>query len=214
MAAASDSQESRRATTIEAVTTDTPQASANRAWLLSAVRGAGALIVGVAVVFVQDHSPLVGLTTAVAIFAVTTIALLALLSRAGAARMHVATVAGIHAAAAVAAAILLLTAPEATAMLWLLIAWAIAAGVADFLTAKRAAKLELAWARDWRFVSYLTLAFAALLLASPLLGMSDAISVTGLLGAYAAIIGVFLLIGAASIALGPKATATSSEAHP
>ena len=104
-------------------------------------------------------------------------------------------------------ALLVLGAP----LLTLLIVWAAASGVIELFASKKAAQHEVEGARDWRFVAIVTLAYAGLMALSPVVGLNDPVSLTGLLGAYAAVIGVFLLIGAASSALGAKATRTMSE---
>ena len=97
----------------------------------------------------------------------------------------------------------------AAPFLILLLVWALASGLVELATARLAAQSHIASARDWRFVALVTLGYVVLLAISPLLGIADPVSLTGFLGAYAAIIGVFLLIGAASAALGTKATQSS-----
>ena len=197
--------------TIDEVTTDTHSDRASRVWLLSAVRAGCALIVGIAVVFVQDHSAAVGLTTAVALFALSAASIFIFSAKAGRARSHMLALASIHAVAAAAAAALLFTAPAAASLLTLLIVWAAASGIVELFASNLAAKHGIDGARDWRFVAIVTLAYAGLMAISPVVGLHDPVSLTGLLGAYAAVIGVFLLIGAASSALGAKATRTTSE---
>ena len=184
----------------------TSQAGAQRAWLLSAARGAVALTVGIAVVFIQDHSSLIGLGTAAVLFACMAVAMAALSSKAGPARRGVLTGAAIHAAGAVASVALLMAQAGPVPLLILLLVWALASGLVELATARLAAQSHIAAARDWRFVALVTLGYVVLLAISPLLGIADPVSLTGFLGAYAAIIGVFLLIGAASAALGTKAT--------
>lgn len=197
--------------TMAGVTTDQISTRASRAWLLSAVRAGSALAVGIAVVFVQDHSAVVGLVTALALFGLSAASIFILSAKAGPARGHMLALAAVHAVAAVAAAVLLFTAPEAAPLLTLLIVWAAASGVIELFASKKAAQHEVEGARDWRFVAIVTLAYAGLMALSPVVGLNDPVSLTGLLGAYAAVIGVFLLIGAASSALGAKATRTMSE---
>lgn len=157
----------------------------------------------------QDHSSLVGLGTALALFAGTAVVMGLLASKAGAARRGVYVGAAVHAGAAIAALVLLIAQAGALPLLLLLLVWAIATGLVEFATSRLAAREEVPGARDWRFVAIFTLGYALLLALSPVIGIADPVSLTGFLGAYAAIVGVFLLIGAASVALGSKVTKTS-----
>lgn len=187
-----------------AVTEQTSNPSA-RAWTLPATRSVAALVVGIPVAFIP-HTIQVGLGAAGAFF-VLTAAALALFARStdeAAARFGV--LAAITGLAAVAAAIMLAVAPEPWALIVLVVAWALASAAVEFTAARGSDRR----ARDWRTVAVATAAFGVLFALTPLLGIADPVSLTGFFGAYAAIVGVFHAIAAASLAFGARLTQASA----
>jgi len=166
-------------------------------WHLPAMRAVPALAVGLPLPFVQLHSPLVGLVALVVLLAGTAVALW--LGRglvpAGAGRWpsHAALWSALL---AVVALLALLAASELTLALTVA-AWGIGAGAIELLgwwrmRGEREPR-TLRLARDWRAVAVLTL-----LLGVVFLFVRDAVTLTGLLGAYAVIVGVYHALAAAS----------------
>ncbi|MCR8671878.1 hypothetical protein [Agrococcus sp. HG114] len=167
-------------------------------WHLPAMRAVPALVVGLPLPFVQLHSPLVAL-----------IALAVLLGGTAAAlwlgREVVPTVAGrwpVPAAAwsallAIVAAVLAAVAPTETAVGLAVAAWALPTGVLELLGWWRMRSVAdaraLRTARDWRAVAVLTLVLGGVFAFA-----RDAVTLTGLIGAYAVIVGIYHALAALS----------------
>ncbi|WP_293696532.1 hypothetical protein [uncultured Agrococcus sp.] len=181
--------------------------SSSRAWLLPAARSFAALLPGLGVVFVQDHSMHVGFTIATVFFLGTAIAMFALARQTGDARMRFLVLGSIHGLAAFAAFAVLLVSPQQVVFLGLVALWAFATAAVEFSATKLASEEGgPGLGRDWRTVAIGTGLFGLLMAFSPLLGIADAVSLTGLFGAYAAIVGVYHAIAAASAAFGSRVT--------
>lgn len=180
-------------------------------WVVPVVRGAFAVVPGVAIAFSQDHSAALGLL----VFGVW-----ALVSGlvVGALALRDSTVPGIrslfavNAVATVTAGILALTVPGGLAyLLYLVSVWAAVTGFVEIYAGLRSRGRTPA-ARDWIAAG----AFTALLAIVFLLLPPDAVTAVGLLGAYLVILGVYLVIGGFSLkwAAAPHRAAAGTEQHP
>jgi uncharacterized membrane protein HdeD (DUF308 family) len=162
------------------------------------MRAVPALVVGLPLPFIQLHSPVVGSIALVVLLAGTAVALW--LGRdlvpAEAGRWPTLAAAWTALLALIALAVALMDASELTFALTVA-AWAVPAGVLELLgwwrmrgeTEPRALRL----ARDWRAVAVLTI-----LLGVVFLFVRDAVTLTGMLGAYAVIAGVYHALAALS----------------
>ncbi|WP_405218711.1 hypothetical protein [Agrococcus sp. Ld7] len=170
----------------------------SRHWHLPALRAVPALVVGLPLPFIQLHAPIVGLIALALLLAGSAAALWAtrgnVPSGAGRWPVRLAWWSGIGAVIATALAI---AAPTA-AMLGLAVAlWAIPAGLLELhgwwgmrsVTEPRSRQLT----RDWLVVGALTLILGAVYAF-----LRDPVTLTGLLGAYAVIVGVFHAVAALS----------------
>ncbi|WAC66979.1 hypothetical protein OVA14_04235 [Agrococcus sp. SL85] len=191
--------------------TATPDASQGlQTWHLPAMRAVPALLVGLPLPFVQLHSPFVGLVA------------LALLTGLGAAALWLgrglvpaeargwpAQAAGWSALAALVAVVLALLSPTETSFGLLVAAWGIGAGaleLAGWWRLRRAAEPRtLRLARDWRAVGAATIILGVVFAL-----VRDAVTLTGLLGAYAVVVGVYLALAALSAR--PARTTERSDA--
>ena len=181
--------------------------SSSRAWLLPAARSLAALLPGLGVVFVQDHSMPVGFTIATVFFFGTAVAMFALAQQSGDARMRFLLLGSVHGLAAIAAFAALLVSPQEVVFFALIALWAFATAAVEFSATKLVnADDAMRLTRDWRTVAIGTGLFGLLMAFSPVLGIADAVSLTGLFGAYAAIVGVYHAIAAASAAFGTRVT--------
>ncbi|WP_306233491.1 hypothetical protein [Agrococcus beijingensis] len=162
------------------------------------MRAIPALVVGLALPFLALHSALVGLVALAILLAGTAVALWVgrALVPGEAGRWPLLTAAW-SAVAAVVALALALAAPTATALALTVAAWGIASGVLELrgwwrmraVTEPRTLQL----ARDWRAVGLFTIVLGAVLLF-----VRDAVTLTGLINAYAVIVGVYHALAALS----------------
>ncbi len=167
-------------------------------WHLPAMRAVPALAVGLPLPFIQLHSPIVGFIALIVLLVGTAAALWLgrSLVPAQAGRWPAVTAAWTALLACIAIAVAVLDASELTLALTVA-AWAVPAGALELLgwwrmraeTEPRALRL----ARDWRAVGVFTI-----LLGVVFLFVRDAVTLTGLLGAYAVIVGVYHALAALS----------------
>ena len=181
---------------------------ATHSWVVPVVRGALAVIPGVAIAFMQDHSPALGLL----VFGVW-----ALVSGpvVGALALRTITVPGtrslfaVNAVVTTAAGLIALTVPGGLAfLLYLVSVWAAVTGFVELYAGLRSRGRTPA-ARDW----IATGAFTAVLAIVFLLLPPDSVTAVGLLGAYLVILGVYLIIGGLSSkwAAAPDRAAAGTE---
>lgn len=179
--------------------TATPAASQElQHWRLPALRAIPALAVGLPLPFIQLHAPVVGLIALAVLLAGTAVVLW--LGRrhtpegTGAWPALVAAWSGLN---AVVALVLALIAPTETLLGLAVALWAIPAGLVELqgwarmrsVTEPRTRQLVRDWLAVGVFTVLLGLVFAFL---------RDAVSLVGLLGAYAVIVGVFHAVAALS----------------
>ncbi|MFA4840684.1 MAG: hypothetical protein WC580_03140 [Agrococcus sp.] len=180
-------------------------------WHLPAMRAVPALVVGLPLPFIQLHSPIVGFIALVVLLVGTAAALWLgrTLVPAEAGRWPALAAAWTALLALIAVVVAVLDADELTLALTVA-AWAVPAGALELLGWWRMrAETEprtLRLARDWRAVGDLTI-----LLGVVLLFVRDAVTLTGLLGAYAVIAGVYHALAALS-ARPARTTTERSEA--
>lgn len=167
-------------------------------WHLPALRAIPALAVGLPLPFIQLHSPIVGLIALAVLLAAS--AALVWVARAqvpdGAGRWPT-LVAWWSGIVAVIAAVLAIGAPTATLLGLAVALWAIPAGLLELqgwwrmrsVTAHRTRQL----ARDWLVVGALTI-----ILGGIYAFLRDEVTLTGLLGAYAVIVGIYHALAALS----------------
>lgn len=168
---------------------------AARYWLVQLLGAVVALAAGVVVTFSSDHSPSFGLAVfagyALVSGAVTaSTAFRAERSRLATALTVVQGVTGVGTGLA-ALLILVLGASSLTALVSVLVVWAVPNAAADLIIGLRRSEASPA-SRDHVLLGIAT----ALLAGVALLGLSDSVLVVGAFGAYAAIIGVYLAIAA------------------
>jgi uncharacterized membrane protein HdeD (DUF308 family) len=180
-------------------------------WHLPAMRAVPALVVGLPVPFIQLHSPIVGFIALVVLLLGTAAALW--LGRSlvpvEAGRWPGQVAAWTALLALIAIVVAVLDASELTLALTVA-AWAVPAGTLELLgwwrmraeTDPRTLRL----AHDWRAVGVFTI-----LLGVVFLFVRDAVTLTGLLGAYAVIVGVYHALAALS-ARPARTTTERSEA--
>lgn len=167
-------------------------------WHLPAMRAVPALVVGLPLPFIQLHSPIVGTVALVVLLAGTAVALWLgrRLVPAGAGRWPALVAVWSALLALVALAVALLGASELTLALTVA-AWAVPAGVLELLGWSRmrgvAEPRTLRLVQDWRAVGVFTI-----LLGVVFLFVRDAVTLTGMLGAYAVIVGVYHALAALS----------------
>jgi uncharacterized membrane protein HdeD (DUF308 family) len=190
--------------------TATPTASQGlQLWHLPALRAVPALLVGLPLPFVQLHSPLVGLIALALLLAGTAIALFvgrrAVPEGAGAWPLPLAAWTAVM--AVVAAVLAALSATE-LALGLVVAAWAIPAGAIELRAWWRmrgvADARTLRLARDWRAVGVFTIILGAVFAV-----LRDPVALTGLVGAYAVIAGVYHALAALSAR--PARTTTSER---
>lgn len=167
-------------------------------WHLPAMRAVPALVVGLPLPFVQLHSALVGLIALAVLLAGTAVALwLGRRLVPAAAGGWPTLVAAWSAVMAVVAAVLAVALPTETALGLAVAAWALPAGALELsgwwrMREERDAR-TLRLARDWRAVAVLTIVLGIVFAFT-----RDAVTLTGLIGAYAVIVGVYLALAALS----------------
>lgn len=179
-------------------------------WHLPAMRAVPALVVGLPLPFIQLHSPVVGLIALVVLLAGSAVALWLgrslVPAEAGRWPMQSAILTAVLALVALAA---LLVPSELTLGLTVAI-WGIGAGAIELAGwwRMRAAtdQRTLRLVRDWRAVGIFTI-----LLGLVFLVVRDAVTLTGLLGAYAVIVGVYHALAAVSAR--PARTTTSERSN-
>lgn len=167
-------------------------------WHLPAMRAVPALVVGLPLPFIQLHSPVVGSVALFVLLAGTAAALW--LGRglvpAEAGRWPILAAAWTALFAVVALAVALLGATELTFALTVA-AWAVPAGALELLGWSRMRGVTeprtLRLVHDWRAVGILTIALGIVFLF-----VRDAVTLTGLVGAYAVIVGVYHALAALS----------------
>lgn len=167
-------------------------------WHLPAMRAVPALVVGLPLPFIQLHSPIVGTIALFVLLAGTAVALW--LGRglvpAAAGRWPALAAAWTALLAIVALGVAILGATELTFALTVA-AWAVPAGVLELLGWSRMRSVTeprtLRVAQDWRAVGVFTIVLGVVFLF-----VRDAVTLTGLLGAYAVILGVYLALAALS----------------
>ncbi|SDS10511.1 hypothetical protein [Agrococcus carbonis] len=190
--------------------TATPTASQGlQLWHLPALRAVPALLVGLPLPFIQLHSPLVGLIALALLLGGTALALFAgrraVPEGAGAWPVPVAAWTAVM---AVVAAVLGAVSATELALGLAVAAWAIPAGALELRAWWRMRAVTepriLRLARDWRAVGVLTI-----LLGLVFALLRDAVTLTGLVGAYAVIVGVYHALAALSAR--PARTTTSER---
>lgn len=167
-------------------------------WHLPAMRAVPALVVGLPLPFIQLHSPVVGAIALAVLLAGTAVALW--LGRSlvpvGAGRWPALAAAWTALLAVVALGVAVLGASELTFALTVA-AWAVPAGVLELLGWSRMRGVTeprvLRLVQDWRAVGIFTIVLGVVFLF-----VRDAVTLTGLLGAYAVIVGVYHALAALS----------------
>lgn len=168
-------------------------------WQLPAARGAIGLVVGIAVTFMQSHAAVVGLAAFATLALLTGVVLIVLRGTVSAATRRWSLVAGAAGVVAgLVGAMLAIVAPTADALAIVVGAWglvvAAAEGWAAWRTRGSSDPVERRIAIDWRTVAILTAVTAVAFLLLP----RNEVVLTGLVGAYGIIVGVFHGIAAAS----------------
>lgn len=168
-------------------------------WHLPAARGAIGLAVGVGITFVQSHAAVVGLVAFAALALLTGLVQLALRGSVPAAARRWVLVAGAAGlVAGIAATALAAVAPTVESFAIVVGVWGLVVAVAEGWGAWRARGtsdvVERRIAIDWRTVAVLTAVTAIVFLVLP----RHEVVLTGLLGAYGVIVGVFHAIAALS----------------
>ncbi|WP_448006816.1 HdeD family acid-resistance protein [Agromyces bauzanensis] len=180
-------------------------------WVVPVVRGALAVVPGVAIAFSQDHSAGLGLLV-FGIWALVSGLVVGALALRDTTVPGIRSLFAVNAVATVAAGILALTVPGGLAfLLYLVSVWAAVTGFVEIYAGLRSRGRTPA-ARDWIAAG----AFTALLAIVFLLLPPDAVTAVGLLGAYLVILGVYLVIGGFSLkwAAAPDRAAAGTEPHP
>lgn len=167
-------------------------------WHLPAMRAIASLVVGVLLPFIALHAAIVGLIALAGLLVGTAVALWLGRSLVPAeAGRWPALAAAWSAVMAAAAALLAAMAPSELALGLAVAAWAVPTGVAELLGWWRMREVAdaraLRLARDWRAVAVLTIVLGIVFAL-----VRDAVTLTGLLGAYAVIAGVYHALAALS----------------
>lgn len=197
---------------------DVPAAGYARYWLVPIVRAVAALAVTVAITFNADHSAPVGFMAFGLLAAITGLVVAVGAIVAMPVRERSLVVA--QGAVGIVAGIIALLAPGAGVpfLLFLVSAWAAVSGFLELFTGIRARR-RIAHARDWIFAGALTAIFAIVVLVIPadyqqtFTGPDDversltaSVILVGIIGAYAAILGVYLVIAGLSLKWGTQKT--------
>lgn len=181
-------------------------------WPVPIVRAIPALVIGLAITFIADHSASLGLLY----FAVFSIASGLIMALFGARRIadrttrRIMTGQGIIGIVLGAVALLLLAvASSAAALLAMLAAYAALTGALELYAGQR--NRGTAVARDWLTVGAATMVLAIVFVLVP----PDALLAVGLFGAYGVLLGVYLIIAGLSLKwAAPAADETISSGHP
>jgi uncharacterized membrane protein HdeD (DUF308 family) len=183
----------------------------DRYWIVVAVRAVAALVVGFAVTFSSDHSSSVGHAAFGALVLTTgvVVGIGAVTTQTGVERALFLANGGVGVSIGLAS--LLSPASDAHLLPLLIPAWAVVTGFIELYLGVRARRRD-ASSRDWIFAGGLTvlLAVAVLLVPGDLSQtftgpdhvtrvLTSAIVTVGIVGAYAAVLGVFLAIAALSL---------------
>ena len=163
-------------------------------WLVPVLRAIPAVVVGLMVAFTEDHSPRIGLIG----FGVFAFISGAIMLAGSLRRITDPVVRGVFIAEAVialisGAAAVLLWASGIGVLLFLVTVYAALTGVLELYAGLRAR--GAAPARDWVFVGAYTAVAAIVFVLIP----PDSILATGLIGSYAIVLGVFLVIAGLSL---------------
>lgn len=180
-------------------------------WVVPVVRGALALVPGVAIAFSADHSAHLGLLVFGTWALVSGVVVGALALRLTATR-GIRSLFAVNAVVTAAAGIIALTVPGGLAfLLYLASVWAAVTGFVEVYAGLRSRGRTPA-ARDWIAAGAFTAVLAIVFLLLP----PDSVTAVGLLGAYLVILGVYLLIGGFSLkwAAAPERAAAGTEQHP
>lgn len=198
----------------------------SRSWIVPALRAVIAAVAAMIITFSADHSPALGLSV-FAGFAVLTGAVqfgLVLRARDGSvSRTLLLTSGAATVIAGVVAAVLVVNGPTVSGWLLLILIWAALTGVLELVAGLRA-RGQHPQARDWTVAGIFAMLLAAIFafvpadLNLPYGGMEEIqgamtapILTVGLFGAYAAILAVYLGIGALSQKWGTDRPATASS---
>ena len=193
-----------------------------RYWLVPLGRAVIALGIAVAITFSADHSAPVGFI-AFGVFALlsglVTGILGSLLTPRSTERSFFIAQSAVTVAAGIAS--IALTSSSASVLLFIVSAWAAITGFFELYVGIRS-RGRLAESRDWLFVGALTAVFAVVVLLIPsgyeqaFIGpdkvdrvLTASVILVGVIGAYAAIVGVYLAIAAFSLKWAPRAAAES-----
>jgi len=197
---------------------DVPAAGYARYWLVPIVRAVVALAITVSITFNPDHSAAVGFLAFGLFAAISGLVVIvgAVVAMAPRERSLVIAQGGVS---VIAGAVALL-APGAGVpfLLFLVSAWAAVSGFLELFTGIRARR-RLGHARDWIFAGGITALFAIVVLVIPAdfqqtftgpdkveRSLTAAVILTGAIGAYAAILGVYLAIAGLSLKWGTQNT--------
>ncbi|MCH1881575.1 hypothetical protein [Agrococcus sp. ARC_14] len=193
--------------------TATPTASQGlQHWHLPALRAVPALVVGLPLPFIQLHAPVVGLIALAVLLAGTGVAMwLGRRSVPDGTGRWPAVVAVWSAFVALVAVVLAIVAPTATLLGLAVALWAIPAGLVELqgwarmrsVAEPRTVQLRRDWLAVGGFTVLLGLVFAFL---------RDPVTLVGLLGAYAVIVGVFHAVAALSARPARTTTTQRSDA--
>lgn len=195
-------------------------------WYVPLSRALPAAIVAGMITFNPDHSPQLGFA-AFGIFAALSGLATGFLSQRALPKGVERTVFTVHGVISLVAAIVALAAPNAGLgfFLFLVSGWAILTGFLELYAGFRS-RGRNASSRDWLFVGALTVVFAIIILIIPpdlrqefsgaeegVSGvLSSSVIAVGLLGAYGAIIAVYLVIGALSLKWSAPGTPAATPA--
>lgn len=197
--------------------------ASNRAWVLVVLRAVAAAAVALLITFSADHSTRLGFT-ALGSLALVTGVILALGARAGAfARLPSLLQGALLVVGGIAAVVL--SGATVQALIVLSSALIGVTGIIELVAGVRA-RGSLPAARDWIFIGALSAVFAVAVLFVPadfvqaitipdkdVPPLTASVVVVGLLGAYAAIVAVYLVIAGLSLKWAPQAsTPVGSEA--
>ncbi|WP_448811896.1 HdeD family acid-resistance protein [Agromyces bauzanensis] len=179
-------------------------------WVVPVVRGALALIPGVAIAFSQDHSAQLGLLV-FGIWALVSGVVVGALALRFTTTRGIRSLFAVNAVVTAAAGIIALTVPGGLAfLLYLVSVWAAVTGFVEVYAGLRSRGRTPA-ARDWIAAGAFTAVLAIVFLLLP----PDSVTAVGLLGAYLVILGVYLVIGGFSLkwAAAPERATAGSEQH-
>ena len=191
-----------------------------RYWPIPVLRGIVAIAVAIAITFNADHSPLLGFLS----FGILTVAT-GIIVAAGSLKLlgtdSSRTALLVQAIISIVAGAIALAFPNAGVpfLLFLVSAWAAITGFLELFVGLRSRR-RTAFAKDWLFVGVLTAVFAVAILLVPadfaqhFIGpdkiervLTASVIADGIIGAYGAILGVYLVIAGLSLKWG-TATAT------